>query len=183
VEEILAGNTASLEPLFIKYRERVYRICYRVVFNKDDALDLAQEVFLKALRSIDTFKRESSFYTWLCQIAVNASIDFLRRKSRGPKVAFDEVMLDESKLVDLKSLGQSTPLRQLELKEMGRLVSQALAALSEDHRAVFSLFAVGDFSYKEIADMVGCPEGTVMSRLYYARKKLQDALRAYVEAK
>jgi len=182
VEEILAGRTAALEPLFVKYRERIYRICYRVVFNKDDALDLTQEAFLKALRAIETFKRESSFYTWLCQIAVNASIDFLRRKGRGPKVSFDEIVFDEAKLAAAKNPA-STPLHQIEIKEMGRLVAHALSALSEDHRAVFSLFAEKDFSYKEIAEMLGCPEGTVMSRLFYARKKLQEALKSYVETK
>jgi len=183
VEEILAGRTAALEGLFVKYRERIYRICYRVVFNRDDALDLTQDVFLKALRAIETFKKESSFYTWLCQIAVNASIDFLRRKGRGPKVSFDEIVFDEAKIADIKSLTSSTPVKQLELKEMGRLVGHALRGLSEDHRAVFSLFAMNEFSYREIADIMGCPEGTVMSRLFYARKKLRDALKAYVEAK
>jgi len=183
VEEILAGRTAALEPLFVKYRERIYRICYRVVFNKDDALDLTQEVFLKALRAIDTFKKESSFYTWLCQIAVNASIDFLRRKGKGPKVSFDEIVFDEAKLAEAKNPGAANPLKQVEIKEMGRLVARALSALSEDHRAVFSLFAEKDFSYKEIAEMLGCPEGTVMSRLFYARKKLQEALKSYVETK
>jgi RNA polymerase sigma-70 factor (ECF subfamily) len=183
VEEILAGRTAALEPLFLKYRERIYRICYRVVFNKEDALDLTQEVFLKALRAIETFKRESSFYTWLCQIAVNAGIDFLRRKSRGPKVSFDEIVFDEAKLAEVKNSTSINPLREVEIKEMGRLVSHALGQLSEDHRAVFSLYALKELSYKEIAEILGCPEGTVMSRLFYARKKLQEALKSYVETK
>jgi len=183
VEEILSGKTAALEPLFLKYRERIYRICYRMVFNKDDALDLTQETFLKALRAIDTFKKESRFYTWLCQIAVNAAIDFLRKKGRKRNVSFDEIVFDESRLAGVRVPGSSTPLKQIELKEMGRVVARAVNSLTEDHRAVFSLFAVSDFSYRDIAEILGCPEGTVMSRLFYARKKLQDALRQYVDAK
>ena len=183
VEQILSGRTAALEPLFLKYRERIYRICYRMVFNKDDALDLTQDVFVKVLRSIDTFKKESRFYTWLCRIAVNAAIDFLRKKVRRQKVSFDEVVFDESKLAGVRSLASPTPFRQVGLKEMGRAVARAVNSLSEAHRAVFSLFAVEEFSYREIAEMVGCPEGTVMSRLFYARRKLQEALREYVETK
>jgi RNA polymerase sigma-70 factor (ECF subfamily) len=183
VEQILAGRAQGLEPLFKKYRERIYRICYRVVFNKEDALDLTQETFLKALRAINTFKKESRFYTWLCQIAVNASIDFLRKRNRRQSVAYDEVVFDESKLSNALSRNTLQPLRNLEIKEIGRLVAEAMNALSEDHRAVFSLFALGDMSYKEIAEVAGCPEGTVMSRLFYARRKLQDALRQYMDAK
>ena len=180
VERILSGEPKALEPLFTRYRERIYHICYRMVFHREEALDLTSETFLKAFRAIKTFRKGSRFYTWLCQIAINSSIDYLRKKGRVRKVPFDEVVIDESRLDALRSLAADNPVRNLELSELRAALVEAVNELSEDHRAVFALYALQDFSYKEIAGVVGCPVGTVMSRLHYARKQLQDALRKYV---
>jgi RNA polymerase sigma-70 factor (ECF subfamily) len=183
VEEIKRGEAKALEPLFVKYRQRIYHVCYRMVYNREEALDLTSETFLRAFRAIETFKKGSNFYTWLCQIAINASIDYLRKKGRTRTVHFDEVVIDESKLDGIRRLAADNPVRKLELKELRTALAEAINDLSEDHRAVFALYALQEFSYKEIAEMVGCPIGTVMSRLHYARQRLREALMRQREEK
>ncbi len=181
VKRLREGRTAALEPLFVKYRERIYHVCYRIVYNREEALDLTSETFLKVLRSIATFREGAKFYTWLCQIAINTSIDSLRKKGRAARVSFDEVIFDESRLDAARKLVADNPLRNIELREMREAMQHAIEKLSEDHRAVFSLYAMQDFSYKEIAEIVGSPIGTVMSRLHYARKILQEELLIYTK--
>jgi len=176
VKRLREGQTAALEPLFVKYRERIYHVCYRIVYNREEALDLTSETFLKVLRSIGTFREGARFYTWLCQIAINTSIDSLRKKGRSPKISFDEVIFDESRLDSARKLAADNPVRDIEMRELREAMKNAIEKLSEDHKAVFSLYALQDFSYKEISDIVGAPIGTVMSRLHYARKILQEEL-------
>jgi len=181
IEKILAGNPKALEPLFVKYRERIYHICYRMVFNREDAVDLTSETFLKACRAIKTFRMGSRFYTWLCRIAINASIDFLRKKGREHRVQFDEVIIDESKLDAARKPSADNPVRNLEMRELRAALVEAVNGLNEEHQSVFALYALQNLSYREIAEILDCPLGTVMSRLHYARKRLQDALQRYVK--
>jgi len=181
VKRLREGQTAALEPLFVKYRERIYHVCYRIVYNREEALDLTSETFLKVLRSIGTFREGARFYTWLCQIAINTSIDSLRKKGRSPKISFDEVIFDESRLDSARKLAADNPVRDIEMRELREAMKNAIEKLSEDHKAVFSLYALQDFSYKEISDIVGAPIGTVMSRLHYARKILQEELLQYTK--
>lgn len=181
IEKILAGNPKALEPLFVKYRERIYHICYRMVFNREDAVDLTSETFLKACRAIKTFRMGSRFYTWLCRIAINASIDFLRKKGREHRVQFDEVIIDESKLDAARKPSADNPVRNLEMRELRAALVEAVNGLNEEHQSVFVLYALQNLSYREIAEILDCPLGTVMSRLHYARKRLQDALQRYVK--
>ena len=175
VRELLQGDSRAFEFLFEKYREKVFRIAHRFVRNKEDALEVVQDVFLNVHTGISRFKTDSKFFTWLYRIAVNRAIDFTRaRKARATVDADHEVLESQEKLP-----GRSTERSPIELaqeRELDEKVALAVQSLSEKHRTVFLLHAAENLSYKEIAEVMKCSVGTVMSRLFYARKKLQEIL-------
>jgi RNA polymerase sigma-70 factor, ECF subfamily len=138
-----------------------------MVRNENDAWDLAQEGFLKAWRTIQQFEGRSSFFTWLYRLSVNLAIESLRRKGRG-----EEVELHEAIPCSLPS-----PHANYQCSEIRQHVNAALAQLSPTQRAVIALKEIEDLQYQEIAEVLDLPIGTVMSRLHYARKKLQTILR------
>jgi len=140
---------------------------YGMVRNEDDALDLAQEGFLKAWQSINQFAGRSSFYTWLYSLTVNLAIDSLRRKGR-----YEEVELHDAIPSSLP-----TPRVSYHRTEISEHLNAALAKLSPEHRAVIVLKEMEDLQYQEIAEILNISIGTVMSRLFYGRKKLQSILR------
>ena len=162
-----AGDTDAFGELVTKYRTKIFSMIYGIVGNECDAWDLAQEGFLKAWRSIHRFQGRSSFYTWLYRIAVNLTIYSLRRKKGREEVELDDAI--PSYLPD--------PGVNYERTEIREQVNAALAKLSPEHRAVVVLKELEDLHYHEIAEVLNLSMGTVMSRLFYARKKLQFMLR------
>lgn len=177
VEAFLAGDENAFRALFDKYREKVYRIAFRFVRNKDDALEVTQEVFLRVYLSLKSFQTNSKFFTWLYRIAVNRSIDFSRSRRHDPTTSLDAV--ESSQTLTLGRHAQrSTPSpgELAQARELEELVAQAIEQLSPKHRAVFVLHASENLSYRQIADVLGCNIGTVMSRLFYARKRLREEL-------
>ena len=176
VREFLGGNGRAFEFLFEKYREKVYRIAYRYVRNKDDALEVAQDVFLRVFTGIKGFKTSSKFFTWLYRITVNRAIDFTRqRKSRATQEMETAILEAEGSPLPGRS-GSRDPSDLAEERELDEKLTRAVEGLSPKHRAVFVLHTTEELSYKEIAQVLGCSIGTVMSRLFYARRKLQEAL-------
>jgi RNA polymerase sigma-70 factor (ECF subfamily) len=166
------GDVAAYEELAAKYYRRIYMVILGIVHHREDALEVAQETFYKAFRNIKRFEGGSSFYTWVYRIAVNLAIDFQRRQKRGAadlKENMDEVV------VEADTIG-SDPFRELSDRELGDKLLNAINELTPDHKAVILMRAVEGLSYKEIGRIMGCSEGTVMSRLHYARKKLQEKL-------
>jgi len=166
------GDVAAFEELAAKYYRRIHMVILGIVHHREDAMEVAQETFYKAFRNIKRFQGGSSFYTWLYRIAVNLAIDFQRRQKRGAadlKENMDEVV------VEADTVG-SDPFRELSDRELGDKLLKAINELTPDHKAVILMRAVEGFSYKEIGRIMGCSEGTVMSRLHYARKKLQEKL-------
>lgn len=153
-----------------------------MVHNREDAIEIAQETFVKAFENLDRFKGESSFYTWLYRIVVNRAIDFQRRERRHPTVGLEdrsgtgeggyEEISKEERLTD--------PYQQAEAHEVGNRVAEAINELTPDHKAVILLREVEGLSYDEISRVMQCSKGTVMSRLHYARKKLQKKLKDYL---
>jgi RNA polymerase sigma-70 factor (ECF subfamily) len=175
VARTLKNDTGAFGELYERYRERVYGIAFRFARNKADALDLCQEVFVKAYESLAAFKGEARFSTWVTRIAANTCVDFCRHAEVRRAVEFDE----EATTRDLRSpvdRSNQRPTEGLEREEMRVAIDAAVAQLSPDHREVFILHAVKGMTYEEIAKVVGCPIGTVMSRLHYARKRLQGLL-------
>ncbi len=167
VEEYLSGRRESLGFLFTKYREDVYRIAYRYTGNVDDAMEITQEVFLKVMTKIDEYEKNARFFTWLYRIAVNRSIDFLRSRKRKQR------LLHETSKRYEKRHSESPEKTVLNREDMSRL-QKGLAALNEKYRTVLVLHSLQNLSYREIARILGCSKGTVMSRLYYARRKLEE---------
>ncbi|MEO6971106.1 MAG: sigma-70 family RNA polymerase sigma factor [Chthoniobacterales bacterium] len=184
VKQAQAGKTEAFDQLVSRYRTRVFGMIYNMVHNEQDAWDLAQDSFLKAWKSIARFRGQSSFYTWIYRIVMNVTIDWLRKKQvRGGGAEFDDAI--QLKEIDPASRtvphADALPHERMEHKEIRNRIDAAIAQLSPEHRAVILMKEIDDMQYHEIAESLGCSIGTVMSRLFYARKKLQNLLRDVYE--
>ena len=178
VNAFLAGDENGFEFLFEKYRQKVYGIAYRFVRNREDALEVAQEVFLRVYQALEKFKTNSKFFTWLYRITVNRSIDFTRSRKSRPLHGMDESAMEALGKPTARRAPDQAPIEYAQEQELHEKLRQAVAELSDKHQIVFILHTSEDLSYKEIAEVVDCNVGTVMSRLFYARKKLQESLAA-----
>ncbi len=177
VERGRRGELAAFDVLVTRYRGRVYGIIYQMVRNESDAWDLAQDAFVKAWKALPKFEGQSSFFTWLYRISHNVALDWLRARKVQGTVEFDDTLEKSVAAGATTAPGQSTrPDERLSHHELGARLQDALAELSPEHRAVILLREVEGRSYEEIAEIAGCTLGTVMSRLFYARKKLQALL-------
>ena len=178
VRESRRGDKEAFRELVERYQRKVLSVAQGMVHNRDDAVEIAQETFVKVFENLDSFKGESSFYTWLYRIAVNRAIDFQRRERRHPTVGFeDSAGTGEGYEEILKEEGLTDPFHQAQAHEIGGRVIEAINELTPDHKAVILLREVEGLSYDEISRVMQCSKGTVMSRLHYARKKLQKKLR------
>lgn len=178
-----AGDRDAFDRLVERHKDIVYAVAYRFAHDPDLALDLAQDVFIRAYRGIKSFGARSSFTTWLYRVAMNTCIDFTRRRSRS--VDSHLVPEEVAEYADSEPIGVSRavgPDDAVLSGELGEQIQRAIDALPEYHKSVFVLYEIEGLSYKEIADVVGCSIGTVMSRLHYARKKLRNMLSPYVDA-
>ncbi|MEY2479731.1 MAG: polymerase sigma-70 factor, subfamily [Verrucomicrobiota bacterium] len=184
VKQCQAGQTEAFDQLVTRYRTRVFAMIYNMVHNEQDAWDLAQDSFLKAWKSIKRFQGKSSFYTWIYRIVMNVTIDWLRKKQvKGTGAEFDDAI--QLKEIDPASRtvpkADALPHQHMEQVEIRARIDAAIAQLSPEHRAVILMKETEDMQYHEIAETLGCSIGTVMSRLFYARKKLQNLLRDVYE--
>lgn len=176
VEEVLGGNPEAFRGLVERYQGRIYNVIYGMVHNRDDAMELSQDSFLKAYRKLDSFHLGTKFYTWLCRIAINTTIDFLRKHKNRHSVEFDENIAVRTDAGLFDGHTSNNPEKNAEQEELKKLVMAEVDKLPEDQKQILILKEIDGLSYKEIAEVVGIPQGTVMSRLYYARKRLQEAL-------
>jgi RNA polymerase sigma-70 factor (ECF subfamily) len=183
VKRCQAGDSSAFNDLVTRYRSKVFTMIYGMVQNEQDAWDLAQEGFLKVWKSIHRFKGESSFYTWLYRIMTNVTIDSLRRKGVRGEAEFDDRLAPVNVEPGSRTTPSSSPLpdKKLEHREIRGRIDEAIAKLSPEHRAVIVMKEIEDLQYSEIAEILSCSLGTVMSRLFYARKKLQSLLRDLYE--
>lgn len=178
VKRCQRGDARSFDQLVTRYRGKVYGMCYHLVQNDQDAWDLAQEAFIKAWKALPSFKGDSSFYTWLYRIAHNTSYDWLRKKRIQSDGEFnDEIGRPVAAGAEAVPKGDFSPDEALKNRELGARIHEAIAQLSPDHRTVILLREVEGHSYEEIAQATSSSLGTVMSRLFYARKKLQELLK------
>ena len=184
VKRCQAGQNEAFDELVSRYRTRVFAMIYNMVHNEQDAWDLAQDSFVKAWKSIKRFRRHSSFYTWVYRIVMNVTIDWLRKKQiKGAGSEFDDSI--QVKEIDpaSRTVPKADPLphERMERSEIRAKIDNAIGQLSPEHRAVILMKEIEDMQYHEIAETLGCSIGTVMSRLFYARKKLQNLLRDVYE--
>jgi RNA polymerase sigma-70 factor, ECF subfamily len=184
VKRCQAGDTEAFDELVVRYRTRIFGMIYNMVHNEQDAWDLAQDSFVKAWNSIKRFRGQSSFYTWIYRIVMNVTIDWLRKKQvKGAGAEFDDAI--QLKEIDPASKTvpkpDALPYERMEQSEIRAQIDNAIAQLSPEHRAVILMKEIEDMQYHEIAEALDCSIGTVMSRLFYARKKLQNLLRDVYE--
>lgn len=159
-------------------------MAYQMTRSEQDAWDLAQDAFLRAWKSIHRFRGDSSFYTWIYRIVSNVSIDSIRKKQGRIETEFDD-SLAGIQGIDVRARtvpgGTPSPDENIRQKEIGARIEEAINKLSAEHRAVLVMKEIEGLQYHEIAEIVGCEIGTVMSRLFYARKKMQSQLRDLYE--
>jgi len=171
------GNRQAFRELVERYQRKAVAIAFGMLHDRDDALDVSQEAFAKVFTNIQQFKEEASFYTWLYRIVVNLSIDRQRQRSRQPLLEDDQGGGEGSGIDATPAATRTDPYEQVKDKELGERIRAAIAELTPAHKAVILLREVEGLSYEEISEVLQCSRGTVMSRLHYARKKLQSLLR------
>ena len=184
VERAQDGDRQAFKELVETYQRKVYGICIGMLKDPDDSKDVSQEVFIKVYRYLDKFNHQSSFYTWLYRITVNKCIDFIRKQKRKREVDYDDGILRDDDVEGDDEILPSRlgihPDRVYGRKELRAKMLEALETLSEKHRTILILREVEGLSYEEMADVLQVSKGTVMSRLYHARRYFQDAVKEYV---
>jgi RNA polymerase sigma-70 factor (ECF subfamily) len=182
VEAAKAGDGPAFRALVVRYQRKVYAVALGIVKDHDLAWDVAQEAFVRVHRSLPGFKGESAFSTWLFRITTHLSIDAVRKERQAQKEDMDEVreadLGDAADGILATALGNDPGENALR-RELAGKMEAALATLPEKHRTILVLREVEGLSYEELAERLGIHKGTVMSRLFHARKKMQAALREY----
>lgn len=182
VERFKSGEQGAFDELVKRHYQRVCNIIFHTVGSALSVEDLAQEVFIKAYNALPRYRAESAFSTWIFRIAVNVSLDELRRHKRRHLFSFIRPGESETSRPEFEQGAPSPdqPDSALEEKELAEVLQAAMTTLPDKHRVVFTLRDVEGFSYQEIAKILRCSIGTVKSRLFYARAKLRDHLRSYL---
>jgi len=174
------GDLEAFNQLVEKHRGKIYAMIQNMLHNQADAWDLTQDAFIKAWRALPKFEARAKFSTWLYRIAHNVVYDWMRKKKISSAGEFDDGILADS---SIEPSARTTPREAiapdhaLQNSELGKKIASAMATLSSEHREVIMLREVEGYDYKEIAEIMETSLGTVMSRLFYARKKLQTILK------
>lgn len=174
IGQCLQGDTAAFGELVRRYQERLYHSVFRLVENAEDARDVVQDAFLSAYQSLDGFKGDSRFFTWLYRIAINTAISF-KRKQRAA-LRMESIGRGEASFEPLDPSEQNRPDFALEQAELGHRVREALRRLSSEHRAVLVLKDMEGQKYETMAEILQVPIGTIRSRLHRARLELRELL-------
>ena len=182
VKQAKEGDRRAFGRLVETYQRRVYTLAYGILRNREDAWDAAQEAFVKAYKSLEKFEGTASFYTWIYRITYNVSIDHLRSRSRKEVSDLPEQRLVDAALRDAGHSHKGDPDKETHRRELKEVLSKAMAKLSEKHRAIIVLREIEGLSYEEMAEVLDVSKGTVMSRLFHARKNLQTLMQPYVES-
>lgn len=177
VERVQKGDKKAFDLLISKYQHRIISLVARYVSDQTEALDVAQEAFIKAYRAIDRFRGDSAFYTWLYRIAINTAKNWLvARKRRPPSSDIDAVDAEQYDM-DSRLKEQGTPENELMRDEIRRTVYDTIAELPDDLRTAIMLREMEGMSYEDIAITMDCPIGTVRSRIFRAREAIDEKLK------
>jgi RNA polymerase sigma factor (sigma-70 family) len=171
------GDAGAFDQLVVKYTPRLYGLVYNMTSNHEDTNDLLQDIFSKAYKSIRGFRGKSSFYTWIHSIAVNMTLNFLKKRGRRFHMSLDDVdagIQNDKEFLEVTQT--SSPVREADLSELQRRLNEAMMKLSDEHRAVVTMFHIQGMPHAEISKILKVSEGTVRSRLFYANRQLQNYL-------
>ena len=166
------GDMLAFEELVARHRDKIYARAYTMMRNEDAALDLSQEAWVKAWQRLAQFQGDSSFATWATRITINVCLDQLRKNKRQRAESIEEMNEESGGVERQMPVVTVNPTERLERGELRQKIDEALGKLSEEHRTVLVLHEFQEMEYKEIAKTVGISIGTVMSRLFYARRKM-----------
>ena len=175
-----SGEAAAFDQLVVKYTPRLYGLVYNMTSNHEDTNDLLQDIFSKAYKSIRGFRGKSSFYTWIHSIAVNMTLNFLKKRGRRFHLSLDDVdtaIQHDKEFIELTA--SSSPVREADLSELQRRLNESMMKLSDEHRAVVTMFHIQGMPHAEISKILRVSEGTVRSRLFYANRQLQNYLEEF----
>ena len=185
VFDFVAGTrmwTDAFEELVRRHQQRIYATVYHMTANHEDATDLTQETFIKAFQALKSFKGDASFYTWVYRIAVNKTLNHLKKRKQRSFMSLNDLdsqVENDPELVAL--ISDKTPRREAALAELQEKLNASLLKLSEPHRLVVTLHDIQGLAHEEIARIMECNVGTVRSRLFYARQQLQAWLSDYLK--
>ncbi|MDR0444852.1 MAG: sigma-70 family RNA polymerase sigma factor [Puniceicoccales bacterium] len=180
VARVREGDRCAFDILVKRYRERLYGMVYHMISNTFDAADLTQDIFIQAFRAIDSFQGKSSFFTWLYRIGVNKTLEYIRQNKRRQFFSFqalDEEVVDGDLLRAVSVTDNAE--KNAYLSELQEKLNESLQKLSIKHRMVIILYEMEGMSHAEIAVILKCSEGTVRSRLHYAKLQLKEFLKEY----
>ncbi|MFT3840140.1 MAG: sigma-70 family RNA polymerase sigma factor [Myxococcaceae bacterium] len=186
VQRVRTGDQRAFKTLVERYQKKVFSVAFGMLKDREEARDVSQEAFVKVYKYLDHFKGDASFYTWLYRITVNICIDVMRRKgtSKGDQVEFDETIQLDTTEANLGALGSklgTNPQKAALRKELAEKIQAALQEVPEKHRAILLLRELEGMSYEDLARTLDIPKGTVMSRLFHARLKVQKVLSEYLD--
>ena len=177
VERAKNGDTKAFDELVVKYTPKLYGLIYHMTSNHEDTNDVLQDVFAKAYRALKRFRGKSAFYTWIYSIATNMTLNFLKKRNRRRGMSLDDVdSAIENDPDFIEATSKSDPIREANISELQERLNAAMQELSEDHRAVVTMYDIQGLPHAEISQILGVSEGTVRSRLFYAHRQLQTYL-------
>jgi RNA polymerase sigma-70 factor (ECF subfamily) len=170
------GDMVAFEEMVARHRDKIYARAYSMMRNEDEALDLSQEAWVKGWQRLVQFQGDSSFVTWMTRIVINLCLDQLRKQKRQRAESIEMLDEDGGGVERYMPVTNVNPTAGLERVELRKRIDRALAQLSAEHRAVLVLHEFEELEYKEIAKRMSCSIGTVMSRLFYARRRMASLL-------
>ncbi|MDR2874357.1 MAG: RNA polymerase sigma factor RpoE [Methylobacillus sp.] len=182
VERAQRGDKKAFDLLVQKYQRKLGRLLSRMIRNQSEVEDVVQEAFIKAYRALPSFRGDSAFYTWLYRIGINTAKNYLVAMGRRPHVSTDIEVEDAENFEDGQELRTiDTPETELATKQIAKTVNDTVAALPEELRTAITLREIEGLSYEEIATLMGCPIGTVRSRIFRARETIAEKLRPLLD--
>jgi len=182
VRRTQAGEAQAFDELILRFSPRLYGLVYHMTSSHEDTNDLLQDIFSKAYRSIKGFQGKSSFYTWMHTIAVNMTINFLKKRNRRKTMSLDDVdsgILNNQDFIEATSTAD--PSSEANLSELQKRLNESMLKLSHDHRAVVTMFDIQGMPHAEISKVLKISEGTVRSRLFDAPRQLQNYLQEFID--
>jgi len=176
VNQAKRGDTLSYEELVARHRDKIFARAFSMMRNEEDAFDLSQEAWIKGWQRLKQFHGDSSFATWMTRIVINLCLDLMRKQKRQRAESIENLSEESGGVERQMPVDDVNPTQGLERAELRKRIDEAMAQLSDAHRTVLILHEFEELEYKQIAERMDCSLGTVMSRLFYARRRLASLM-------